>query len=52
MPTNFTQLLCEPKPESFYEWKKNLKEISGNNINSWKFNKQLLLLHSLFFKEV
>ena len=32
--------------KNYEEWKKNLKEISGNNINSWEFNKQLLLLQA------
>tara|TARA_B100000795_G_C22806311_1_gene445089 strand:+ start:2528 stop:4465 length:1938 start_codon:yes stop_codon:yes gene_type:complete len=32
--------------KNYEEWKKNLKEISGNNINSWQFNKQLLLLQA------
>lgn len=34
------------KDKEFQLWKQELKNISGNDIYSWKFNKQLLLLQS------
>jgi len=39
-------LLNSNKDKEFQLWKQELKEISDNDIYSWKFNKQLLLLQS------